>query len=139
MKAGLMEIADFFVLNKADRAGADQAVTSIKTILHFRDHAGWNPDVVKAVASEGKGTAEVAAKVAEHRAWLEADGRLAAKRRARMGERVRHMAAERLGVDLWTPGRRVLLEGRLTEVMEQRVTPYEVVEEILRDFRQEEP
>jgi LAO/AO transport system kinase len=56
MKAGLMEIADFFVMNKADRAGADQAVMSINMILAMRRSSEWTPGVVKTVASEGKGT-----------------------------------------------------------------------------------
>ena len=59
MKAGLMEIADFFVVNKSDRAGADQAVMAIKTVLNFKPHeGGWQPDVLQAVASEGKGIAD---------------------------------------------------------------------------------
>src|SRR5208283_1236680 len=61
MKAGLMEIADFFVINKSDRAGAEQAVMSIKMILGFRPHdeTTWLPDVLKTVGSEGKGVQEV--------------------------------------------------------------------------------
>ncbi|MBP9211995.1 MAG: methylmalonyl Co-A mutase-associated GTPase MeaB, partial [Bacteroidetes bacterium] len=57
MKAGLMEIADFFVMNKADRPGAEQAVMSIKMILGFRPHDAhtWMADVVKSTASEGTG------------------------------------------------------------------------------------
>jgi len=72
MKAGLMEIADFFVLNKADRPGADQAVMSIKMILGFRPHdaVSWMPDVLKTVASEGKGIQEIADLIAKHRAHL---------------------------------------------------------------------
>jgi len=52
MKAGLMEIADFFVLNKADRAGADQAVMALQMILNFRHAEGWRPGVVKSVAND---------------------------------------------------------------------------------------
>jgi LAO/AO transport system kinase len=139
MKAGLMEIADFFVLNKSDRAGADQAAMAITTILHFRDHGGWTPDVVKAVASEGKGTAEIAARIAEHRLFLQGEGRLASKRRARMEERIRHLAADRLRFDLWTSGRSALLDRRLDDAMEHRATPYEIVEDLLRHFRSEGP
>ena len=62
MKAGLMEIADFFVLNKSDRPGAQQAFTALQTILMIKDHDEntWLPQIVKTVASENKGVDEIA-------------------------------------------------------------------------------
>ncbi len=89
MKAGLMEIADFFVLNKSDRPGADQAVQSIKMILGFRQpqeshHQHWSPDVVKTVGSEGKGIEEVAGYIGSHRDFLTSTGGLAQKRANRL-------------------------------------------------------
>jgi len=135
MKAGLMEIADFFVMNKADRAGADQAVMSIKMILTFRKNSGWVPDVLKVVASEGKGTEEVASKIAEHRAFLEMDGGLLQKRRARVEERVKELVADRLRVDFWTDQRRSLFADRLEAVVRLESTPYDLARELLQDFR----
>ena len=135
MKAGLMEIADFFVMNKADRPGADQAVMSIKMILAFRKNSSWVPDVLKAVASEGKGTEEVATKIAEHRAFLERDEGLLQKRRARVEERVKELVADRLRVDFWTDQRRSLFADRLDAVVRLQSTPYDLALELLRDFR----
>jgi LAO/AO transport system kinase len=69
MKAGLMEIADFFVMNKSDRPGAEQAVMSIKMILGFKPPRGehsWNPDVLKTVAHEGIGVEAVATFIEQH-------------------------------------------------------------------------
>ena len=65
MKAGLMEIADFFVLNKSDRPGADTAMMALKTILMLRDHdeKSWLPNIIKSVASENSGTKEIADKL----------------------------------------------------------------------------
>lgn len=134
MKAGLMEIADFFVLNKADRAGADQAVMSIQMILNFRKHDGWMPGVVKAVASEGTGIAEIAAKVAEHRAFLEQGGELLTKRRHRLKNRIRDLVVNRLRIDFWTDERTVLLEGRMDGVMRLESTPYDLAEELINTF-----
>lgn len=135
MKAGLMEIADFFVLNKADRAGAEQAVMSIKMILHFKPASEWNPDVVKTIASEGKGIEEVAAKIADHRAYLEQSGVLIQKRRARIERRIRELVADRLRIDFWSDERKELLHARMNAVMSQHSTPYDLARELITNFR----
>ena len=135
MKAGLMEIADFFVMNKADRAGADQAVMSIKMILAFKRDSDWTPDVLKSVASEGVGIVEIAAKIDAHRRYLEAGGRLQEKRRSRLEERIREIVADRLRFDFWTPQRRDLLSRRMNAVMLQESNPYDLAEELIHDFR----
>lgn len=139
MKAGLMEIADFFVLNKSDRAGADQAAMSLKMILHFRQAADdWAPDVLKAVASEGTGTAEIAAMIADHRRFLEQGGRLQERRRRRLEERVRDLVADRLRVDFWSAERQDLLSSRIGSVEAHQFTPYELAGELIDDFRARE-
>ena len=135
MKAGLMEIADVFVLNKADRAGADQAVMAIQMILNFRKHDGWIPDVIKTVASEGTGIDLLAAKIDEHRAYLEGSGGLRLKRRARIERRVRDLIAARLRVDFWTADRHALLEQRLNDLQDLAVSPEQVADELVADFR----
>ena len=135
MKAGLMEIGDFFVLNKADRAGADQAVMSINMILHFKAASEWNPDVLKSVANEGKGVEEIATKIAEHRAHLEKSGELAAKRRRRMQERIQELVADTLRIDFWSDERKGLLSKKMDAVMELRSTPYDLAHELINNFR----
>ena len=135
MKAGLMEIADFFVLNKADRAGAEQAVMSIKMILHFKPSSSWNPDVLKSVANEGKGIEEIAAKITEHRTHLETSNALLAKRRRRMENRIQELVADRLRVDFWSDERKSLLSARMDAVMELHSTPYDLANELIKNFR----
>jgi LAO/AO transport system kinase len=135
MKAGLMEIADFFVLNKADRAGAEQAVMSLRMILHFRPLAdGWTPDVLQSVASEGTGTAEIAAKIAEHRLHLEHRGGLRERRRRRAEGRVRELVADRLLGDFWTVERLAVLHDRIGLVEDHRTTPYDLAQQLIDDF-----
>lgn len=134
MKAGLMEIADFFVLNKADRAGADQAVVSIQMILNIRNDEGWKPDVLKTIASEGIGITEVAARIAEHRAYLETSGRLSLKRSARIERRIHELVSDQLREDFWTPEREALLRERMHGIMELHSTPYEAARELLEHF-----
>jgi GTPase len=135
MKAGLMEIADFFVLNKADRAGADQAVMAIQMILHFRASGGWVPRIVKCVASEGSGVETVVETIDAHRSYLAEDDRLARSRKDRMAKRIRQLITEKLRVDFWDDERSGLLASRLEQVMGLQSTPYAVVDELIDHFR----
>jgi len=134
MKAGLMEIADFFVLNKADRAGADQAVLAIQMILHFREPAPWTPSVVKTTASTGEGIEQVAALIGAHRAHLEKSGELNRKRRARLAGRVGELVSETLRVDFWSPERKAMLERSMESVMKMALSPYDVAEKLIEHF-----
>jgi LAO/AO transport system kinase len=135
MKAGLMEIADFFVINKSDRAGAEQAVRSIKTVLGFKPHSdGWNPDVLQTVASEGKGIERIAELIGEHRKFLESHSGLGKKRQDRISERIRDLIAERLRVEFWNDRREESLREDLEQIVQGRTTPYDVAEKLLRNF-----
>ncbi|MBM3660918.1 MAG: methylmalonyl Co-A mutase-associated GTPase MeaB, partial [Actinobacteria bacterium] len=102
-KAGLMEIADVFVVNKADRPGADDAERDVRQVLGMGAARDWTPPVVRAVATTGEGVDEVWATVRAHREYLEATGRLAAQRRDRLRAEVRAIAVARLAarVDAW--------------------------------------
>ncbi len=136
MKAGLMEIADFFVLNKSDRAGADQAVMSIRMVLNFKSAAdGWSPDVLQAVANEGKGIERIAETVGLHRAHLEGRGGLARKREERVAERIRDLIGDRLRIEFWNDERNRELKAAVARVLSQETTPYDVAEQLLRTFR----
>jgi LAO/AO transport system kinase len=134
MKAGLMEIADFFVLNKADRAGAEHAVMSLEMIIHFRAPEAWTPRVLKAVASEGTGIEAIVQEIALHRAHLEASSGLDRRRRLRMESRIRELVHQRLGISFWTDERNVSLARGLDAIAGAHSTPYEVAEDLVRDF-----
>jgi LAO/AO transport system kinase len=134
MKAGLMEIADFFVMNKSDRAGADQAIMSINMILAMRKSAEWMPTVVKTVASEGKGTGEIVETIDQHRRHLDAGERLEIKRRRRLEERVRSLVADQLKVDFWTPEREKILRDKTDVMIRKQGTPYETAGDLLAHF-----
>jgi LAO/AO transport system kinase len=96
-KAGLLEIADVLVVNKADRPGLDETVEDLRTILEWSDTDGWTPPIVETVATEGRGVDELWDAVAAHRSHLEADGRLAAVRAERLRAELRALVAARLG------------------------------------------
>ncbi len=133
MKAGLMEIADFFVLNKADRPGAEQAVMSIKMILGFRSHdeSTWLPDVLKSVGSEGKGVQEIGEMIARHRSHLEQSGGLRMRRTKRIKNRIEEIVQDQLKVEFWNLGRTRKLSDELDAVMNLQKTPYQVAKELI--------
>lgn len=137
MKAGLMEIADLFVLNKADRPGAEQAVMSLKMILGFRPHdaKSWMPDVLKTQANEGKGVEEVAALIQRHRASLESTGMLEGRRRIRLERRIREIINDQLHVDFWNDERSRELHQKLESLLQRQSNPYDVAADLLNGFR----
>ncbi len=77
-KAGILEIGDLYVVNKADRDGADQVRRDLRSMLALADRpeGAWKPPIVKTVASKAEGLDEVAAELDKHRAWLEESGEL---------------------------------------------------------------
>ena len=88
MKAGIMEVADILVVNKADRAGAGRLARTLEADLGMRTHADWTPPVLVTVAVKGEGVPELAAALDAHRAHLEQSGELAVRRRNRAVEAI---------------------------------------------------
>ena len=139
MKAGLMEIADFVVLNKADRPGADQGVASIQMVLKLKPLTdGWSPEVVKSIANEGRGIGEIAGEIQRHRDFLQVGELLKKKRQARLLERTKELVNERLRFDFWSKDREALLVNKVDEILSLRTTPYDVAEELFTTFRRQE-
>jgi LAO/AO transport system kinase len=82
IKAGVLEIADVHVVNKADRPGADRTAAELREMLRLRDRRdGWNPAVHRVVATTGEGVAELADVVAAHQEWLRSSGELERRER----------------------------------------------------------
>jgi len=99
-KAGLLEIADLFVVNKSDRDGAAETVRDLEFMLDLsmppKGETHWRPPIVRTVASRGEGFEELWEAINSHRSFLESDGRLAARRRKRTREELRSIVVERL-------------------------------------------
>lgn len=87
-KAGILEIGDIFVVNKADRDGADATAREIRHMVELGTWSGWRPPVLKASAAQGTGIDEVVEAINEHRAWLEASGEDRARRHRRAREEI---------------------------------------------------
>jgi len=92
-KAGLLEIADIFVVNKADRAGAADAVRDLAGMLELSGDRAWRPPVLQTVATTGEGVDELFDAITAHRTHLESTGEADARRRARLREELKGLVA----------------------------------------------
>ena len=98
-KAGILEVGDVYVVNKADRDGADATVRELRHMLTLgeRRQAGdWRPPIVKTVASRGEGIDELVEALAKHRSWLEESGELRRRRQRRAADEVEAIAVTAL-------------------------------------------
>jgi len=134
MKAGLMEIGDVFVLNKADREGADrleQQLLAMLSLVMPRD--GWQPCIVRTVATENKGIEELAATIAKFRAHFEASGERQKKHLQHWKKRLVELLQSRLlERALNGAGGEARLAELAGEVAERKKDPFTAVNEILR-------
>ena len=136
IKAGLMEIADLFVINKADRPGVDRVARDLELMLSLGDYERrWRPPLIKAVARQGEGIDEILAEMQGHIDFLEAEGLLAERRQRRFRLRVEELLKERV---LRSAVELVGLEALVTEALEQRVDPYRLADRIFRGVVDEE-
>ena len=97
-KAGLLEIADVFVINKADRPGAREARRDLEQMLDLSRPGVWRPEIVETTASSGEGVAELWQAVARHRAHLQDSGRLLSRRQDRVAQELRRVLLARATV-----------------------------------------
>jgi len=98
-KAGLLEVADVFVINKADRRGAEETARDLVQMLDLSElgHEAWRPPILSTVATDGTGVVELWDAVLAHRAYAESSGQLAERRSFRLREELREIVALRLG------------------------------------------
>ena len=132
-KAGLMEIADVFVINKADRKGVEETRRDLEQMLDLSDlpHDAWRPTIVTTVANIGEGVPELWDAVLEHREYAESSGLLEERRRFRSSEELREIVANRLrerAREICTGDRWDEVTG---EVTEQRLDPWSAADEML--------
>ncbi len=136
IKAGIMEIADIFVINKSDREGADRVereIRAMQSLAMRKDN--WTPPIVKTVATEAKGIPELAATIASYETFLQKQDLLLKRKisnwRERLVEMLRESLLDRLLHERMQPDDL----GRLaTEVAEHKRDPYSLVEEIVEKF-----
>lgn len=168
LKAGVMEIADLFVVNKSDRPGADRMRTELEIMLGLRSgrtlrnvpaHHGalktaeaeagtrgadpgpatWTPPVLPAVAVKGEGTGALVQALDAHHEWLVSSGTLASRRRLRMQQRAREVVERAARRWIWQETRaEQMIADRLDDAMAGQVSPYEIAVEVLESLKQGE-
>jgi len=131
-KAGLMETADLFVVNKADRPGCEEAVSDLEGMLGLADSRQWTPTVVLTVATEGTGITEMLEAVERHRAHLENSGLLAEHRESRLRDEMRMIVAERLRERAGALCTGERFERLLREVTDRECDPFTAADALLR-------
>jgi LAO/AO transport system kinase len=158
LKAGVMEIAELYVINKSDRPGADKLKQEVEVMLgirrgnafaHVPAHHGnasrptvqpskqaWEAPVIMTVASKGDGVAELIAALDRHHAFLVDSGALAQRRQQRLAARMRAVVQRAIRQWVWEETRaEELLARRLDEVAAGRKSPYDVAAEIIDQVR----
>ena len=130
-KAGLMEIADVFVVNKADRAGAAETQNDLEGMLSLKVADGWRPPVVPAVATSGEGVADVWTAVTDHRRWLDESGEGARRRQDRVAAELRSIIAVQLAARAAKLGGGSRFEELRDEVLARDIDPWSAVDEVL--------
>ncbi len=129
MKAGIIEIADVFVVNKADRDGAGKIRQVLEQLLELREnHGGWQPPVALTCATSGEGVAQLHEHLNDHLHQLESSGRYAEKRRQRTRQRVELLVSKAALDDYWTDARRKILERDL-----EKLSPYALSRRIMQE------
>ena len=133
-KAGLMEIADIFVINKADRKGVEETRRDVEQMLELSDlaHDAWRPPIIATVGNTGEGVVNLWDAVVEHRASIEASGELQKRRNFRLREELREIVARRLEQrareictgDQWE----TLQDG----VLDRSIDPWSAADEMLK-------
>ncbi|HEC09352.1 MAG TPA: methylmalonyl Co-A mutase-associated GTPase MeaB [Acidimicrobiales bacterium] len=133
-KAGLMEIADIFVVNKADREGAEATRRDILQMLELSPPADWVPPVVDTVAVDGRGVEELWDQIARHRRHLQDSGDLADRRRSRLESELDEIVMRRLEVRAEELRRRAGLESPGELLVSEGVDPHSLADRILGDL-----
>ena len=129
IKAGLMEIGDIFVVNKADRPGADRTVNDVTMMMSLaEEHGAWVPPIVKMVASRGEGIAELDAALQRHFEYLGASGELDRRNRDRVRIRIETLLKEKFMGRLPDYGKII------DDVAGKRTDPHRAAENILNEI-----
>lgn len=139
IKAGLFEIADIFVVNKADREGADRTLLTLRMMLDMGEGSrerGWRPPLVKTIALHGEGSALVADAVEEHLAHLKESGQLHIRSVRLAEEELRRILGRELLSRLLEGIREEQWESLTKEVAERELDPYTAADNLLASFFQ---
>jgi LAO/AO transport system kinase len=135
MKAGLMEIADLFIINKSDRQGANQAFAQIQSMLEMRhpEKGLWPPQVIKTSALKDEGITTLTDALVEHRQYLNEHGIIRQNFRDRILFKIKSHIEENVLHTFWSEERRKLLDQAMTTDSVKNILPGKIVDSLLKD------
>ena len=135
-KAGILEIGDLFVVNKADRDGAEQVRRDLRNMIALADRSeeSWKPPIVLTVAQTGQGVDEVVENIDEHRAWLESSGELERRRVRRARDEIEAIAVTALRRRWGNVHERTELDELAEQVVEGKSDPYTAADSLLETY-----
>jgi len=128
-KAGIHEVADLFVVNKADKPDSQQVVRDLRNMIALGDHAegAWKPPIISTVAMRGEGIDEVMSRLDAHWSWLNSTGELARRRQGRAREEITALAFAALRGRL-AAGR---VDALASQVADGTLDPFQAADELL--------
>ncbi len=130
-KAGILEIADIFVVNKSDRPGAHDVVRDLRSMLAMAAYEGWKPPIVSASAATGEGIEELVSRLDAHWEWLGSSGMRTERRLARARDEVSAIAVTQIRRRIGgVPGER-RLDELAAQVAGGKLDPYSAADELL--------
>jgi len=138
IKAGIMEIGDVFVVNKADRDGAERVVIELAQMLELNPNMGeWFPPILKTVAAHNEGIVELVDKINEHRDFLISTGELNNRRKERISSELFNLILKKVSNKITHK----LLEenfwgNELDEILEKKKNPYDVTDRVVKELLQ---
>jgi LAO/AO transport system kinase len=135
-KAGILEIGDVYVINKADRDGADTLRRDLRSMLALaeRDEGAWRPPIIKTIASKNDGLDEVVAEIDRHHDWLESSGELAVRRTTRARDEIEAIALTALRARWGDVHGRSELDDLAQQVAAGESDPYAAAETLLAEL-----
>src|SRR5580765_2373279 len=132
-KAGLLEIADIFVVNKADRPGTDATVSDLSAMLDLSPGSQWKPPIVRTVATTGEGVDDLWQQINAHRKSLESNGAITVRRRERLAAELRALVAEQLLARSGDVASGARFDALVDDVASRTTDPYSAVDALLAD------
>ena len=132
-KAGILEIGDVYVINKADRDGADQVRRDLRSMIALDERAedAWSPSILKTIAQTGEGIEEVVDEIDRHRDWLESSGEMEKRRVRRARDEIEAIAVTALRARWGDVHARVELDDLAAAVVAGESDPYAAADELI--------
>jgi len=134
MKAGLMEIADIFVMNKSDRDGADQIVSALKNILHLKPPSDSKPEikVLKTIGIKNNGIEELFEEILIQKKFLVSKGFLSIQRKEHLRSKILDLVKNKLHNTFWDSENQKKLDENLNAISEKKIDPWTFTEELTK-------